>query len=169
MQLTAFNQQSPTQLENWLQHLVKIPRWATEISAARPFKNIDDLLLFAQQQTHTWTWSEVLAALNTHPRIGEKKAKNNLSAQEQKFSHQEQAVCQAQQNPKILAELEQGNRQYEQRFGYIFLIKAAGLSSEEILFSLHQRLNNDDNDEQNIVKQQLSEIALLRLTQELSA
>lgn len=163
MQLNQFNQQP---IQEFLEHCVKIPRWADEISAARPFNAVADVLDFARQQANTWTWQEILQALNTHPRIGEKKAQAALSAKEQEFSAREQAAAQADQT--TLDAILQGNIAYEERFGYIFLIKAAGLNSTEILAALQARLTNDASTEQHIVKQQLIEIALLRLQQELT-
>ncbi len=50
-----------------------------------------------------------------------------------------------------------------------FLIKAAGLSSDEILKKLHERLKNDLAIEKTIVHEQLAAIALLRLSQEIQA
>ncbi|MFX8461085.1 2-oxo-4-hydroxy-4-carboxy-5-ureidoimidazoline decarboxylase, partial [Acinetobacter baumannii] len=58
---------------------------------------------------------------------------------------------------------------YEQKFGFIFLIKAAGLSSDEILKKLYQRLQNNLAIEKVIVHEQLAAIALLRLSQEVQA
>lgn len=51
----------------------------------------------------------------------------------------------------------------------LFLIKAAGLSSDEILKKLQERLQHDLAIEKVIVHQQLSAIALLRLSQEIQA
>lgn len=162
MQLSQFNQQP---IQEVLQHCVKIPRWASDISAQRPFASRQAVLDFAEDAAQTWTWDEILQALNTHPRIGEKKAQADLSAKEQQFSAREQASAQADQATLDL--ILQGNLDYEARFGYIFLIKAAGLSSTEILTALQQRLQHDPLIEQQIVKQQLIGIALLRLEQEL--
>lgn len=163
MQLSQFNQES---IQERLEHCVKIPRWADEISAKRPFESRQAVLDFAEQQAKTWTWEEILQALNTHPRIGEKKAQASLSTKEQQFSAREQT--QAQTDQTTLDLILQANLQYEARFGYIFLIKATGLSSTEILAALHSRLKNDPMIEQQVVKQQLMAIALLRLEQELA-
>ena len=62
-----------------------------------------------------------------------------------------------------------GNIAYEKKYGYIFLIKASGLSSENVLQALQYRLLNNPETEKRIVHHQLAEIALLRLKQELSA
>ena len=59
--------------------------------------------------------------------------------------------------------LREGNLAYEERFGRVFLIRAAGRSAEEILSTLQERLRNDADAEDRIVAEQLREIALLRL------
>ena len=67
----------------------------------------------------------------SHPsKIGERQAKT-AQCKEQNFSAQEQAgISLDEQTQQALL---QGNIEYEQKFGFIFLIKAAGLSSDEIL------------------------------------
>ena len=62
-----------------------------------------------------------------------------------------------------------GNQAYEERFGQVFLIRAAGRSAEEILAALESRLTNDEKTEQSIVADQLRQIALLRLSKAVSA
>lgn len=56
-----------------------------------------------------------------------------------------------------------GNRAYEEKFGRVFLIRAAGRTAPEILAALNERLANSPAQEDVIVAQQLREIALLRL------
>ena len=67
------------------------------------------------------------------------------------------------------AALLKANLAYEKKFDFIFLIRAAGRSSEEILTALEYRLVNDLDTEKRIVHQQLLEIALLRLAQEIDS
>ena len=59
--------------------------------------------------------------------------------------------------------LREGNLAYEERFGRVFLIRAAGRSADEVLSALRERLQNDADAEDRIVAEQLREIALLRL------
>ena len=73
MLISEFNQGSSNEISLRLNHCVHIPRWANEILQQRPFDLVTDLLQFAEQRARTWTWDEILNALNTHPRIGEKK------------------------------------------------------------------------------------------------
>ena len=167
MLLSHFNQSTEQDVADLLQHCVHIHRWAEEILSKRLFSNKDELLAFAEQRARTWTWDEILSALNTHPRIGEKKAKAVLSAQEQQFSDREQASLETDQETQEA--IYEGNVAYEKKYGFIFLIKAFGLNSEQILTALKYRLANDPEIEKRIVHQQLLEIAMLRLTQEIEA
>ena len=80
------------------------------------------------------------------------------------FSDREQATLNADQ--ETLDAIYQGNLAYEKKYGFIFLIKASGLNSQQILTALNYRLKNDPDIEKRIVHQQLLEIALLRLKQE---
>lgn len=167
MLFSDFNQAPAEQILAFLKHCVHIDAWGKCITQQRPFHNRDALITYAKHLAQTWTWEDILTALNTHPRIGEKKAKEQLSAQEQQFSDREQAMFNP--NQEILKTIYAGNFAYQKKFGFIFLIKASGLDSQQILTALNFRLINDLETEKKIVHQQLLDIALLRLTQEVQA
>ena len=78
------------------------------------------------------------------------------------LSSREQAGVDA-SDAAVVDALAAGNAAYEQRFDRVFLIRAAGRSSTEILAELQRRLDNDDEAEQAETVTQLREIALLRL------
>ena len=61
------------------------------------------------------------------------------------------------------ARLAAGNAAYEERFGRVFLIRAAGRDAEAILAELDRRLGNDDATERAETVDNLRQIALLRL------
>ena len=65
--------------------------------------------------------------------------------------------------PTCSERLDEGNRRYEERFGRVFLIRAAGRSAEEMLAALEQRLGHDDDTERDVVRRELAEIVRLRL------
>lgn len=127
----------------------------------------ENLYNYAKQQTETWTWQQISEALGNHPRIGEKKAIQSLNEREQQFSKNEQSNVNL--TNAVQDALYKGNVDYENKFGFIFLIRALGRSTEEILAELNRRLNNTPEQEQLEVKDQLSQIALLRLKQEVTA
>ncbi|MFV5507881.1 2-oxo-4-hydroxy-4-carboxy-5-ureidoimidazoline decarboxylase [Acinetobacter sp. 197] len=167
MQLFEFNQASAEDAMIFLKHCVQIPSWSSELVAKRPYASLEEVLSAAQQQTATWSWDEIKTALDNHPRIGEKQAQAELSEIEKDFSHHEQSGIAADDDTRLA--LLKGNLAYEKKYGFIFLIKAAGLSSEDVLHALTSRLLNDPEIEKCIVHQQLAEIALSRLAQELHA
>ena len=167
MFLAEFNQVPAEQIKTLLENCVHISTWAEKIISKRPYSTKASLLEHAENLSQMWSWQEIQAALATHPKIGERQAKKQLNTKEQDFSNQEQAgISLDKQTQQALL---QGNLDYEQRFGFIFLIKAAGLSSDEILKKLHERLQHDLAIEKIIVHEQLAAIALLRLSQELQA
>ena len=61
----------------------------------------------------------------------------------------------------------QANAAYEERFGRVFLIRAAGRSPEEMLAEARRRLANDKDSEVIEALEQLRQIAILRLRQSL--
>ncbi|MFT4263602.1 MAG: 2-oxo-4-hydroxy-4-carboxy-5-ureidoimidazoline decarboxylase, partial [Nocardioides sp.] len=105
---------------------------------------------------------DVAGALADHPRIGERHQGAGASAD---MSRSEQAGLglDGGAGGDLTARLKAGNAAYEERFGRIYLVRAAGRSGEEMLALLEERLGNDDETEAAVTKQQLGEIALLRL------
>jgi 2-oxo-4-hydroxy-4-carboxy-5-ureidoimidazoline decarboxylase len=59
--------------------------------------------------------------------------------------------------------LARANRQYEARFGYLFIVCATGKSAEEILAILERRLGNAPGDELRIAAEEQRKITRLRL------
>ncbi len=62
-----------------------------------------------------------------------------------------------------MAALAAGNQDYEQRFGFIFIVCATGKSSEEMLTILRGRLQNDAETEMGIAAEEQRKITRLRL------
>ena len=130
------------------------PGWVDGILADRPYVDREALLAHAAELAARLTDEDVTTAMARHPRIGERAGAGHDAA----FSAAEQSAV----DPGDAA-LREGNAVYEQRFDRVFLIRAAGRSSTEILDELHRRLGNDDETESREVARQLGEIALLRL------
>ena len=68
----------------------------------------------------------------------------------------------------ILKDLEESNRLYEEKFGYIFIVCATGKSAEEMLILLKVRLENDPEAELLIAAKEQNKITQLRLENLLS-
>lgn len=137
-------------------------QWAKQMSEARPFSNSDELSSKADEIWWKLDEEDWLEAFRAHPKIGEKKAAAAQSTEAQKWSAQEQSESQktAAETKEALAD---GNREYEQRFGFIFIICATGKSAEEILGALTGRLNNDSETELRAAAEEQRKITQLRL------
>ena len=98
-------------------------------------------------------------ALAAHARIGKSR---RGESREDSWSRAEQAgALGAAADLREL--LEQGNRAYEERFGHVFLIRAAGRSAQEMYDAQRSRLGNDEVTERAVVLHELAEIVRLRL------
>jgi len=136
-----------------------IPRWVDAVVAGRPYAGVDALAASAGALAAGWTASDLDAALAHHPRIGEKPRGSGAEAA---ASRTEQASMSS-ATDEVAARLAAGNVAYEERFGRVFLIRAAGRTPEQMLAELDRRLGNDPASETDEAAAQLAEIALLRL------
>jgi len=136
--------------------------WASRIEKLRPFLDVTDL----NHKASTIWWDldpeDWLEAFRSHPKIGEKKATASVSSQAQAWSTQEQAVI-ATSSSQVLDELASLNREYEEKFGYIFIVCATGKSSEAMLEILKSRIGNDSEAELPIAATEQAKITELRL------
>jgi 2-oxo-4-hydroxy-4-carboxy-5-ureidoimidazoline decarboxylase len=136
--------------------------WARQIASARPFENVDALLDSAANIWWSLAPDDWLAAFRSHPKIGERQAERATSTTAHAWSEQEQSGINgaAQETTAALAA---GNLQYEQRFGYIFIVCASGKSADEMLAILRARLPNDPDQELRIAAGEQAKITSLRL------
>lgn len=158
MDLATLNAAPADDLASTLRACVEIDRWVDALVADRPYVSRDALLDHATTLAADWTDAEVDAALAQHPRIGERSDRTGADAA---LSAREQSGVS--RDDDVAARLRDGNAAYEARFDRVFLVRAAGRDADEILTLLEERLDHDDATEAAVVKQQLGEIALLRL------
>jgi 2-oxo-4-hydroxy-4-carboxy-5-ureidoimidazoline decarboxylase len=149
------------ELREGLTACLAVPRWVDDVVAAAPFGSLVELLDVAAAAATPLSADEVDQALAHHPRIGERATGQG---QAQAFSRAEQSAS-ASEDAELAQALADGNRAYEERFGRVFLIRAAGRSRPEILAELHRRLELDPETEAGVVASELRDIALLRIPQ----
>ncbi|HEX6254958.1 MAG TPA: allantoicase [Euzebyales bacterium] len=137
-----------------LAHCCGSSRWVDGMVARRPFGRFDDLVATADEMwwgLEPEDWREAFAA---HPRIGDRSGPEH--------TRREQSGT-AGADPEVLDALAEGNRRYEQRFGHVFLIDAAGRSASAMLDELHTRLDNEPHDEREVAAEQQRRIIRRRL------
>jgi OHCU decarboxylase len=138
------------------------PEWARVLAHRRPYASFDALLADAEAFWFELPESEWLAAFACHPRIGEAKAPPSAGAQFAHWSGTEQASAQATLEA-VAAALAEGNRAYEAKFGFLYIVFASGRTAPELLRVLEDRLENDRATELREAARQQWAIAKLRM------
>jgi 2-oxo-4-hydroxy-4-carboxy-5-ureidoimidazoline decarboxylase len=133
--------------------------WLTRVQAARPIPSVKALLDLSDDTVLSFDAAALEQALAAHARIGERRLG---STTEDRWSRTEQAGALGAE-ASLAEQIAAGNRAYEERFGHVFLIRAAGRSAEEMLAALTERLRNDPQTEQDVVRRELADIVRLRL------
>lgn len=136
--------------------------WAASVEQARPYTSLDELAELANEVWWTLEREDWLEAFRSHPKIGERRVAKPVAAQSQQWSEQEQRGV-AHASPEVTGKLATLNYDYEQKFGFIFIVCATGKSSDEILSLLEERLANDPETELPIAAAEQAKITELRL------
>ena len=156
----AFDTAPAAELRPRLLTLTASEAWADALLSSRPYGDLESLLSRSDAIVVALPEAEVDAALAGHPRIGEDVL--DLDQDSARRSGREQAgMLTADQRTR--SAMAAGNRAYEQRFGRIYLVAAAGRSADELLELLQQRLDNDPDAELDVVRRELARITRLRL------
>lgn len=143
-------------------------RWAMEVAEQRPFRDAQELYERADQVWWRLDAEDWLEAFRAHPRIGERKAARETGEDSRRWSGEEQKGA-ADAARTTLEELADLNREYEQRFGFIYIVCATGKSAEEMLVILKERLGNDEWRELRVAAEEQRKITRLRLEKLLNA
>ena len=155
----AFNALADDEAAQRLAHCLQAPDWAASLLAGRPYPDRESLLATAYRFGVVLSDDDLASALSAHPRIGERPAGTGVDAV---HSRAEQGGVDA-DDASLGERLHAGNIAYEAKFGRVFLIRAAGRDGPQILAALTERLANDPIAEDRVVRDQLAQIAQLRL------
>lgn len=144
--------------------------WAHELANARPFADIDTLLarsdeIWEQAQT---TEANLLEAFDGHPQIG------NVDTLKEKYRNTQDSAAHEQSGANdaeddVIATLAQGNQDYLDKFGFIFIVFATGKNAQQMLDLLLARLPNDRATELANAAAEQNKITRLRLQKLLGA
>ncbi|KAI8909787.1 Oxo-4-hydroxy-4-carboxy-5-ureidoimidazoline decarboxylase, partial [Gorgonomyces haynaldii] len=107
------------------------PPLARRLLDRRPFKSFEHLIDVAEEEINAMSIEDKLVVIGAHPQIGA----SNLSAQ----SRVEQGL---EQDPQVLERLRILNKQYLDKFGFIFVEFVNGRSKSEMIPVIEARLLN---------------------------
>ncbi|HEX7879643.1 MAG TPA: allantoicase, partial [Candidatus Eisenbacteria bacterium] len=147
--LTWLNTLPPAELEERLGRCCAAPAWIRALAAGRPYTSRAALDAASEKALAGLDRAEVLEALTRHPRLGERQAAVSGGEVESRWSRREQSgVSAASDDVKVtIGEL---NAAYEAKFGWIFLLCAAGLSGEQVVAAMKERMTNDKDAEASV-------------------
>ena len=121
---------------------------------------LEDLFRSADVIWSSSTPADWLEAFAAHPQIGSTAANGTRRASG--WSADEQSTA-GKASSIVKKKLAKANRLYEEKFGFIFIVCASGLSAEEILVKCEERLGNSAAKEIRIAAGEQQKITESRL------
>ena len=162
MELSLLNSLGESEAREHLSHCCGSQKWVEFMISARPFKSFEDLINKAEDQAKKLERADWLQAFSHHPQIGDIDALKKKFSKGPQWEAGEQAGV-ATATDQVLEELAQGNKDYQKKFGYIFIVCATGKSADEMLAILKSRLANNPEDELDISAGEQRKITKIRL------
>jgi OHCU decarboxylase len=129
-------------------------RWVERMIARQPFPDAAGALDAAAEVWWSLAPADWLEAFAAHPKIGQRSADRQASREQSGVQDAAAAT---------LARLAEANLEYERRFGYIYIVCAAGRSADELLAILESRLGADPDAELKTAAAEQLKITRLRL------
>lgn len=163
MQLEDFNNLPKDEAAKALITCCGSEKWTSLLLEQMPFTSEQSLVAKA---TGAWygecSEKEWLEAFTHHPKIGDVKSLEEKFASTKHMAGAEQAgVSSAGQD--VIEALAKANADYEEKFGFIFIVCATGKSASEMLRLLKDRLQNSYAEELIIAAGEQHKITLIRL------
>ncbi len=136
--------------------------WIRKMLSVFPVEDLVELLEYAEEKWCECSKADWLEAFTHHPKIGDIHSLKEKFASTAAWAAGEQSAVAA-STDAILDALAEGNRLYEEKFGYIFIVCATGRSASEMLTMLQIRLQNAAEVEIEIAAAEQDNITKLRL------
>jgi 2-oxo-4-hydroxy-4-carboxy-5-ureidoimidazoline decarboxylase len=187
MRLEELNALDADSAARELQRCCGSTRWAEAMAAARPFTSADAVAAVSDRIWASLERRDWLQALAAHPRIGEIprspwEASEQAGVVGEGMTAGNRAAALRERDPvsgtsplgggdydprvesAARVTLARLNRDYEARFGYLFIVCATGKSAAEIVALLEDRLGNNPDEELLVAVEEQRRITRLRLS-----
>ena len=162
MTLPELNQLSVSELREALFTCCGSSAWVNELAKIFPIESKETLFEQAEIIWFACSESDWREAFTHHPKIGDINSLREKFASMKVWAEGEQSgVSTASQ--QVLEDLAEGNRLYEEKFGYIFIVCATGKTASEMLGILKARLPNSPETEIRVAAQEQAKITKIRL------
>ncbi len=136
--------------------------WVNKMHTVFPVEDLVELLEAAEEKWYECNEDDWREAFEQHPKIGD------INSLKEKFTNTAEWAASEQSGINIsdentLQEFTKANSDYEEKFGFIFIVCATGMSAEEMLTILKKRVNNSLEEEIKIAAIEQLKITKLRL------
>jgi len=134
--------------------------------AARPFASVRALHSVMVEALNRASHEEKLGLICAHPELAGKQAQEGALTSESKSEQQGAGLdqCTAQE----LKTLRNLNKAYREKFGFPFVVAVKGLTRDDILSEIAQRIENPKQQEFDRCLHEITKIALFRLQAQVS-
>jgi 5-hydroxyisourate hydrolase/2-oxo-4-hydroxy-4-carboxy-5-ureidoimidazoline decarboxylase len=137
--------------------------WTQSVLQERPYTSEKELV---QKATAVWynecTRQDWLNAFTHHSKIGDLKSIQKKFSETASLASEEQAAVTT-TSLTILNDLATANKEYEDKFGFIFIVCATGKGADEMLRLIQNRLLNTYDEELLIAMGEQHKITIIRL------
>nr|WP_243760464.1 2-oxo-4-hydroxy-4-carboxy-5-ureidoimidazoline decarboxylase [Aestuariicella hydrocarbonica] len=137
-------------------------RWVERMVESRPYHSAADLHAAADVHWRNLNEHDFLQAFDGHPKIGDVDSLKEKYRNTKALAAGEQSSV-AVASDDVIQALAQGNREYEDKFGFIFIVCATGKSAAQMSELLQARLPNERAVELNNAAEEQRKIFHLRL------
>jgi len=139
--LSKLNKNTPKEAFEAFMQCNTSEKWCESMVTGRPYVDYQSVLDSADEFWGKSEEKDLLQAFEGHPEIGDvstlrEKYRNTAKS----AGHEQSGVNTATEN--TLQSLSQGNKDYKEKFGFIFIVCASGKSADEMLALLLERLPN---------------------------
>lgn len=163
MTFKEFNNLSKEETFSALEKCCVSSIWISKMVESRPFSSENDLI---QKAATIWyndcSTDDFKEAFTGHPKIGNVDSLREKFAGTKDWANNEQSKM-ADADLETIKALAQANTDYENKFGYIFIVSASGKSAEEMLAIITARLHHNVEDEIQVAMNEQHKITVIRL------
>ena len=153
---------SETQATEMLRSCCGSSRWVAQMVSRRPFGTHDALLATADALWRGLSPADWQEAFRHHPRIGDQRRAPAQTEQGAIWSNREQAGVRH-ADATVRQMLAAVNQEFEERFGWIYIVNASGKTADQLLTLARQRMENGPDTELRVAAGEHEQIMLNRL------
>jgi len=141
MSLAQINAMSDAEATDTMTQCCSAQAWVLRMVTGRPYASKEDFLASADRNWRGLSEADYLQAFDGHPKIGDVGSLKAKYANSKALASGEQALVN-EADEQVIAELAQGNSDYLETFGFIFIVFASGKSAQQMLALLQARIGN---------------------------